>query len=136
MIFNTIADWIVALFDKGSTKSIEEQKEWLIDHYPVAYRAYTLGIKDGSLEYIYGEDVIKKIETSIKNESMKNTKDYQERMNRQALSWAFGLPYHNKIDDECTPDFSCCFPDLFEKDPNKRWEYYNKNYGKNKSEKS
>ena len=23
-------------------------------------------------------------------------------------------PYHNLVDDECCPDFSCCVPSLFE----------------------
>lgn len=40
---------------------------------------------------------------------------YHERARVQALKWAMGQPYHNNIDDECCPDFSCCHPDLFEK---------------------
>ena len=51
---------------------------------------------------------------------------YRERVRSQTLSWAQGRPYHNKIDDECCPDFSCCRPDLFERDVDKRWEYYAK----------
>ena len=34
--------------------------------------------------------------------------------------WARGFPRHNLIDDECCPDFSCCYPDLFEEDDAKR----------------
>jgi hypothetical protein len=49
---------------------------------------------------------------------------YQERVKAQTLKWAMGAPYHNLIDDECCPDFSCCQPDLFEKDDAKRWEAY------------
>jgi len=40
-----------------------------------------------------------------------------------------GNPYHNNIDDECCPDFSCCVPDMFEKDEAKRWQQYHKQYG-------
>jgi hypothetical protein len=40
-----------------------------------------------------------------------------------------GNPYHNKIDDECCPDFSCCVPDMFEQDREKRWEHYQRRYG-------
>jgi len=42
-----------------------------------------------------------------------------------------GQPYHNNIDDECCPDFSCCHPDLFEKDETKRWAIYRKEHGLN-----
>ncbi len=49
---------------------------------------------------------------------------YQERVRAQTLKWAMGQPYHNRIDDECCPDFSCCQPDLFERDDGKRWEVY------------
>jgi hypothetical protein len=42
----------------------------------------------------------------------------------QTLAWAQGRPYHNPVDDECCPDFSCCHPDLFERDDVKRWRYY------------
>lgn len=49
---------------------------------------------------------------------------YQERVRVQTLSWAMGRPYHNTIDDECCPDFSCCQPELFERDQAKRWQHY------------
>lgn len=51
---------------------------------------------------------------------------YRERVRAQTLSWAQGRPYHNRIDDECCPDFSCCQPELLEKDDAKRWEAYSK----------
>lgn len=51
---------------------------------------------------------------------------YRERVRQQTLSWAIGRPYHNRIDDECCPDFSCCNPELFEKNDGKRWEVYAK----------
>ena len=54
---------------------------------------------------------------------------YRERCRCQALKWAMGQPYHNRIDDECCPDFSCCVPELFEKDDARRWESYHRKYG-------
>ena len=56
---------------------------------------------------------------------------YKERVKAQTLKWAQGCPYHNRIDDECCPDFSCCVPDMFEKDEVKRWEHYRKEHGLN-----
>lgn len=58
-----------------------------------------------------------------------NKPGYRERARSQALSWAMGNSYHNNIDDECCPDFSCCHPDLFERDQEKRWQNYHRNYG-------
>ena len=55
--------------------------------------------------------------------------EYRERSRCQCLSWAMGNPYHNKIDDECCPDFSCCMSEMFEQDQAKRWELYHKEYG-------
>jgi len=37
---------------------------------------------------------------------------YKERLNKQTLDWLNGNPQHNKIDNECCPDFSCCKPEL------------------------
>lgn len=54
---------------------------------------------------------------------------YRERARVQALSWAMGRSYHNRVDDECCPDFSCCTPDLFEANVDKRWASYKKQYG-------
>jgi hypothetical protein len=51
---------------------------------------------------------------------------YRERVQAQTLKWAMGTPYHNRIDDECCPDFSCCQHDLFEQDDAKRWEAYHR----------
>jgi hypothetical protein len=53
-----------------------------------------------------------------------NDPAYRERARVQALKWAMGQPYHNRIDDECCPDFSCCCPELFESDSQKRWQSY------------
>lgn len=58
-----------------------------------------------------------------------NKPGYQDRVKSQTLSWAMGNPYHNKIDDECCPDFSCCYPDLFEKEQDKRWRHYHNRHG-------
>ena len=49
---------------------------------------------------------------------------YAERVKAQTLAWAKGRSYHNTVDDECCPDFSCCIPDLFEQDEGKRWQAY------------
>lgn len=54
---------------------------------------------------------------------------YQDRVKAQMVAWAGGNARHNMIDDECCPDFSCCVPDLFEKDEAKRWEQYHKKFG-------
>lgn len=54
---------------------------------------------------------------------------YKDRWRTQTLSWAMGRPYHNKIDGECCMDFSCCFPDMFTEDTEKRWEYYRNKFG-------
>ena len=54
---------------------------------------------------------------------------YRERVHAQTFQWARGFPYHNRIDDECCPDFSCCIPEMFEKDEGKRWEIYRKEQG-------
>ena len=45
---------------------------------------------------------------------------YQERVLTQIENWVNGISRHNYIDDECCPDFSCCEPDLFEQDREKR----------------
>lgn len=37
---------------------------------------------------------------------------YSERLHKQTLDWLNGDPKHNKTDDECCPDFSCCNPEL------------------------
>jgi hypothetical protein len=54
---------------------------------------------------------------------------YKERAKAQALAWAQGRPYHETFNDECCPDFSCCFPHMFEKDAKKRWEQYRREWG-------
>lgn len=37
---------------------------------------------------------------------------YKERLHQQTLDWSNGRPWHNNIDGECCPDFSCCHPEL------------------------
>lgn len=56
-------------------------------------------------------------------------RQYQERAKAQMLAWAQGRPYHNRIDDECCPDFSCCKPELYEHDAAKRWAAYHDAHG-------
>jgi len=55
---------------------------------------------------------------------------YRERSRIQCLAWAEGRSYHEPINDECTPDFSCCFPSLFEADASERWRYYHRRFGR------
>lgn len=64
-----------------------------------------------------------------RNERLRAKRLYRMRAKNQALAWANGRSYHEPINDECCPDFSCCHPDLFEKDASKRWQYYRKNFG-------
>lgn len=54
---------------------------------------------------------------------------YEDRVKAQTLAWAQGRPYHNRVDDECCPDFSCCDPTLFTADEAKRWEIYHQEHG-------
>lgn len=49
---------------------------------------------------------------------------YKERVKAQTLAWAQGRPYHNRVDNECCPDFSCCQPAMFERDEGKRWVHF------------
>lgn len=57
--------------------------------------------------------------------------DYDQRVHDQLLSWAMGKPYHEPVIDECCPDFSCCFPDLFTQDEAERWSRYRDRYAAN-----
>ncbi len=45
---------------------------------------------------------------------------YQKRCLEYCIRWVNGESKHNDIDDECVPDFSCCYPELFEQDRSKR----------------
>lgn len=49
---------------------------------------------------------------------------YEQRVLHQHKLWVKGHSIHNEVDDECCPDFSCCFPGLFEEDPLKRQQFY------------
>jgi hypothetical protein len=53
---------------------------------------------------------------------------YDDRVKAQMLSWAMGKPYHEPINDECCPDFSCCMPGMFTEDAAERWAQYNEKY--------
>jgi len=50
---------------------------------------------------------------------------YIGRMQEQLEEWVDGNPIHNQVEDECTPDFSCCNPDLLQS-PEERKQFYNK----------
>jgi hypothetical protein len=54
---------------------------------------------------------------------------YRERARIQMLAWAQGRSYHEPVNDECCPDFSCCRPDLFITDAAERWALYHAEYG-------
>jgi hypothetical protein len=51
---------------------------------------------------------------------------YQSRVIRQTLLWVNGRSEHNVQDNECCPDFSCCFPEMFEQDQARRVDYFTK----------
>lgn len=55
----------------------------------------------------------------------KRATGYHARCMAQSLQWIEGCARHNYADDECTPDFSCCVPSLFETDRAKRIESHN-----------
>lgn len=44
----------------------------------------------------------------------------------QGHAWINGQSVHNKLRDECCPDFSCCVPKLFEQDRGKRIAEFNR----------
>jgi len=51
---------------------------------------------------------------------------YQIECLEQTTDWVNGVSKHNKVRDECVPDFSCCLEELFEEDREKRIEVLNK----------
>ena len=46
--------------------------------------------------------------------------DYIDKKIETSFLWLNGTPKHDDVYDECCSDFSCCYPDLFEKDVDKR----------------
>ena len=52
--------------------------------------------------------------------------DYIDTKIKQSMMWANGRPEHDKVYGECCCDFSCCFPELFEKDDTKRFRSHTK----------
>lgn len=54
---------------------------------------------------------------------------YEDRAKAQMLAWAQGRPYHEPVNEECCPDFSCCHPKLFTTDSAARWAQYREKYG-------
>lgn len=53
---------------------------------------------------------------------------YAERVRVQCLTWAIGRAVHNRVDDECCPDFSCCHPELFTTDAAERWATFHREH--------
>jgi hypothetical protein len=45
---------------------------------------------------------------------------YRRRCLAQTEAWVEGFPFHNREDNECCPDFSCCRPDMFTQEKEKR----------------
>ena len=45
---------------------------------------------------------------------------YQKAILAQTEAWVNGFSYHGTDTNECCPDFSCCRPELFQTDSNKR----------------
>jgi hypothetical protein len=41
-------------------------------------------------------------------------KTYRERLDNQLEEWVKGNPIHNTVENECTPDFSCCNKSLLQ----------------------
>lgn len=39
--------------------------------------------------------------------------EYHDRVIQYSLKWVNGNPQHNKIDNECVADFSCCHPAMY-----------------------
>ena len=40
--------------------------------------------------------------------------NYEQRKQHQLATWLAGNPWHNPVEDECCPDFSCCSPGLLQ----------------------
>jgi len=51
---------------------------------------------------------------------MSDITPYQKACLAQLEAWVNGYSYHCPTNNECTPDFSCCHPDLFQTDASKR----------------
>ena len=49
---------------------------------------------------------------------------YEDRVIQHTLLWVNGIRKHNEIDNECLPDFSCCIPNLYTEDDEKRRASY------------
>lgn len=64
----------------------------------------------------------------MNDERRRDPAAYAARVHEQDLQWASGFPQHNRVDDECCADFSCCYPELFTKSDAARWETYYRAY--------
>ena len=45
---------------------------------------------------------------------------YRDMTVQQIINWHNGIKHHHPMTGECCPDFSCCYPDMYEQDPDKR----------------
>lgn len=60
---------------------------------------------------------------------------YQHSALQQNEMWLNGISLHNYFNDECCPDFSCCYPKCFTSDFDKRLKrvnYLREQYGLDK----
>ena len=51
---------------------------------------------------------------------------YVKRTYEQLLHWMNGVSIHNRVDDECCPDFTCCTNLIPDDDDAKKilWDYF------------
>ena len=56
---------------------------------------------------------------------------YIKRKYEQLIHWMDGLSLHNKVDDECCPDFTCCANILPDDENAKKlvYEHFMEEYG-------
>lgn len=50
---------------------------------------------------------------------------YLVRAYEQGKSWVGGRSVHERVNNECCPDFSCCMPQLFVVDRLERMRHFN-----------
>jgi hypothetical protein len=53
------------------------------------------------------------------NKDGTRTKEYKASLVKQITLWRAGVSWHNKFSNECTPDFSCCRPEMLTDAPNR-----------------
>lgn len=63
--------------------------------------------------------------TNFNNENHEEFQRHLPGIDKQGREWVNGKSEHNRERNECTPDFSCCMPALFEKSRAKRVAIFN-----------